>query len=201
MRVQKIIYSLASLIFLLTGCSVFSPIKTEPNNTYLLSQIPTPSVKKSSHPLTLLVNYPQSSSVYNTTQMAYSTQMFKMAYFSKNQWIDTPAQMLQPLIVQTLQNTHYFKNIVSPGMLGQYNIVLNTQLLQMQQVFFNNTSKVRIVLKAQMVDVNHNNRLMAAKEFSVEESAFPTPYGGVVATNRGVAKILAQLALFTTQSR
>lgn len=188
------------MIFLLTACSVFAPIKTPPNDTYVLTQVPAPLVKKSSHSTILLVNYPQSSAIYNTTQMAYSTQTFKMSYFSKNQWVDTPSQMLQPLIVQTLQNTHYFREVVSPGMLAQYNVVLNTQLLQFQQVFFSTASEVRIVLKAQLVDVNHNNRLIASKEFSVSEPAFPTPYGGVVAANRGVAKILAQLAQFATQS-
>jgi cholesterol transport system auxiliary component len=199
MHAQKTLFSLFGL-FLLTACSVFSPIKTEPNNTYILNQAPAPSVKKSSHHWAVLVNYPQSSAVLNTTQMIYSTQMFKLAYFSKNQWIDTPSQMLQPLIVQTLQNTHYFKEVLSPGTLGQYNIVLNTQLLQLQQVFFNQSSRVRIILRVELVNVNDNNRLIGTKEFSVDEDAYPTPYGGVVAANRGIAKILAQLAQFTISS-
>jgi cholesterol transport system auxiliary component len=200
MRANKIIFFLFSMIFLLTACSVFAPIKVQQNETYVLSQVPAPLVKKSSRATILLVNYPQSSAVYNTTQMAYSTQTFKIDYFSKNQWVDTPSQMLQPLMVQTLQNTHYFREVVSPGMLSQYNVVLNTQLLQFQQVFFNTASEVRIILKAQLVDVNHNNRLIASKEFSVNELASPTPYGGVVAANRGSAKILAQLAQFATQA-
>jgi cholesterol transport system auxiliary component len=193
---MRAVILILGLLFLLTACSVFSPVKTGPNQTYVLSQVPAPLVKKPSRPLILLVNYPQSSAVYNTTQMAYSTQTFNIAYFSKNQWADSPSQMLQPLIVQTLQNTHYFREIMSPGMLGQYNMILNTQLLQMQQVFYDHSSKVRIVLRAQLIDVNHNNRLIAAREFSVNEEAFPTPYGGVVAANRGTAKILAQLAQF-----
>lgn len=185
-------------IFLLTGCSVFSPIKTQSHDTYVLSEIPKPLVKHPTRSLTLLVNYPQSSAMYNTTQMAYSTQTFKIAYYSKNEWADTPSHMLQPLIVRTLQNTHYFRDVLSPGMLGQYQIVLNTQLVKMQQVFFNHTSEVRIIINAQLIDTIHNNRLIATKEFSVNEMAYPTPYGGVIAANRGVAKLLAQLAEFVT---
>jgi cholesterol transport system auxiliary component len=181
------------LSFLLTSCSVFSPIKIEPTNTYLLTSIPAVHTKKT-RPTTLLVNYPQSSVTYNTTQMAYSTQTFKIAYFSKNQWADTPSQMLLPLIAKTLQNTHYFRQVITPGMLGQYDYVLNTQLLKMQQTFFDHSSRVEILLSAQLV--NANNKIIASKDFSIEEDAFPTPYGGVVAMNQGISILLSQLAVF-----
>ena len=36
-----------------------------------------------------------------TTQMAYSTEAYQIAYFAKNEWAETPSQMIQPLIVKT----------------------------------------------------------------------------------------------------
>ena len=195
MRNKKIIVFLSSLSFLLTSCSIFSPIKTEPTNTYVLASIPSVPKKKSKHPITLLVNYPQSMSMYNTSQMAYSTQQFQIAYFAKNQWAETPSQMLLPLIAKTLQNTHYFRQIITPGVLGQYDYVLNTQLLKMQQVFFGHSSTVEIVLRAQLINAT-NNRIVMTKDFSITKEAFPTPYGGVVAMNQAVSMLLSQLTLF-----
>jgi cholesterol transport system auxiliary component len=199
MRGKKILFSLVGVSFLLVSCSVFAPIKADPANTYVLSRTPAPQVKKTSRALTLLVNYPQTSAVYNTTQMAYSTQPFKVAYFSKNQWADLPAQMLQPLMVQTLQSTHYFRQIISPGVLGQYNYVLNTELIELLHVFTQNSSYIRVVLKAQVVDTA-NNRVIKTKTFSVDEPAVPAPYGGVVAANAAVARLLGQVAQFTVQA-
>jgi hypothetical protein len=41
------------------------------------------------------------------------------------------------------------------------------------------------------------NRVVASKEFSVEERPlFNTPYGGVMAANQATAKMLAELAEF-----
>jgi cholesterol transport system auxiliary component len=198
MRCNKVLLILGAST-LLMACSAFSPVKVEPTNTYVLSQTPTPAIKKTSRQMTVLVNYPQSSAVYNTTQMAYSTLPYEISYFSKNQWADTPSQMLQPLIAKTLQNTHYFRQVVTPGMLGRYDYILNTQLLQMQQVFFNHSSQMRMGLKAQIVNAT-SGQIIATKEFSVVEPAAPTPYGGVVAANRGVAKLLTQLVQFMEQS-
>jgi cholesterol transport system auxiliary component len=195
MRNNKIIWFLLVITFLLTSCSVFSPVKTEPTNTYVLSSTPVVSIKKSKRSATLLVNYPQTTAMYNTTQMIYSTQPFKIAYFAKNQWAETPSQMLLPLIAKTIQNTHYFRQVITPGVLGQYDYVLNTQLLKMQQVFFDHSSRVEIVLRAQLINAK-NSRIVATKDFTVEKEAFPSPYGGVVAMNQAVSALLSQLTVF-----
>jgi len=195
MRHKKIIWFLSSLPFLLTSCSIFSPIKTESTNTYVLSSTPMVSIKQSQRPVTLLVNYPQTTAMYNTTQMIYSTQSFKVAYFTKNQWAETPSQMLLPLITKTIESTHYFRHVMTPGVLGQYDYVLNTQLLKMQQVFFDHSSRVEIILRAQLIHAA-NNQIVATKDFTVEQEAFPTPYGGVVALNQAVSTVLSQLSMF-----
>ncbi|HLB58169.1 MAG TPA: ABC transporter, partial [Gammaproteobacteria bacterium] len=69
------------ILFLLTSCSAFSPIKTENSTTYVLNS--APSVKKYSEPQRagLLVMPVESNSIYNTTQMAYTTQRYELAYF------------------------------------------------------------------------------------------------------------------------
>ena len=84
--------------------------------------------KKYMRPKILLISVPETIPVYNTTEMAYMIKPYQIAYFSLNQWAETPAEMLQPLLVQTLQNTHHFKAIVTPPYSGHFDYVLNTQI-------------------------------------------------------------------------
>lgn len=198
MRVMLIKNGLFILFFplLLWGCSVFSPVKTDPTNTYILNTLPRPIVKKYAPRINIMVMEPEANSLYETTQMAYSTQPYKIAYFSKNNWADTPAQMLQSLLVQTLQDTHHFHSVGVPSALGHYDYVLSTQLQNFEQRFFGRMSEMVVTVRVQVIRVA-TNQVVAAKQFSVTEMAPEnTPYGGVVAANQAVAKVLGQMAQF-----
>ncbi len=182
--------------FILSGCSIFSPVKTEQTNTYVLNTLPRPVAKKHMHQINIMVMQPEASLMYETTQMAYSTQPYRMAYFGKNNWAETPSQMLQSLLVQTLQDTHYFHSVGVPSSLGRYDYVLSTQILNFEQRFFGRASEVVVTVRAQVIKVA-SNQVVAAKQFMVVEMAPEnTPYGGVVAANQAVAKILGKVARF-----
>jgi len=184
------------LLFLSSGCTLMSPVKTETKTTYVLNTVPHPMMKRSKRQITLLVTRSESGAIYNTTEMVYAIKPYQIAYFVKNSWADSPTKMLQPLIIQTMQNTHYFHGVNLPSFSGKYDFVLNTQLLQLQQDFFNEYSVVHLTLRAQLVDAA-TSRVIAAKQFSVEEVApSNNPYGGVIAANKATASILKQLAKF-----
>ncbi|MCD6039832.1 MAG: hypothetical protein K0S27_1232 [Gammaproteobacteria bacterium] len=182
--------------FLLSACSVFSPIKTDQPTSYLLNTLPKPITKKPKHRMTLIVAPPSASQIYNTTQMAYTLQSYQISYFAKNRWADTPAQMVHSLLVQTLQDMHYFYAVGMPPMSGYYDYVLNTQLLQFEQRFSGDLSQFIITLRVQLVKMG-NNQIIATRQFTAVEPALEnTPHGGVVAANRATTKILAQVARF-----
>lgn len=192
----KRIMLLLMLSLLLSACSLLAPVKLENVNSYVVNAVPNTPKKYSMRYKTIMVAQPDASGPFNTTQMAYTTERYQMAYFAKNRWVDTPPQMLQPLIVQTLQNTHYFAAVGTIKSGGCYQYALYTQLLNFEQVFQGRSSSMHIALRAQLVR-NSDHRVMATKEFAViEPSPENSPYGGVIAANRGVAKILAQLAKF-----
>jgi cholesterol transport system auxiliary component len=180
---------------LLASCSVFSPIKNLHSTTYELNAVPTVA-KRKSHSRTLLVLPVEAESIYNTTEMVYTLRPYEISYFAKNHWAETPAQMLQPLIVQTLQNTHFFHAVSSNSTLGHYDYILSTQLLKLQQEFTVQPSVVRLTLRAQLVDAG-SGRIISTKQFSVvEPAAQNNPYGGVIAANKAVAKVLTRLTKF-----
>ena len=117
-------------MFLLSACS---PVRVKPQDTWLLNNVSCDMPVRSTRPIVLMVAPPSSRPIYNTTRMAYMARPFQISYFSSNVWAETPADMLQPLLIQTLQDTHYFRQIVTQPYVGPYNYVLSTQILALYQ--------------------------------------------------------------------
>ncbi|OGT41688.1 MAG: hypothetical protein A3F42_03025 [Gammaproteobacteria bacterium RIFCSPHIGHO2_12_FULL_37_34] len=183
---------------LLVGC--LPPVKLESESNYILNTR-SYQVKKShqNRPITLYVSLPETVPAYNTTQMAYTIKPYQIAYFAKNRWAETPSQMLQPLIVQSLQNTGYFHAIVTPPFVGNYHYTLNTQILQLQQNFIYHPGMVQLTVRVQLSQTA-TGQVIATKQFSIFEPIRQrTPYGGVVAANRATGKLLTQLTEFCLQ--
>lgn len=191
---------LLSFFFLnITACSLFSPIKTGPTNSYLLNSVPRvlrPSIKS----VTLLVMPTESTHLYNTNQMAYSAHPYEVAFFSKNQWAETPAKMLNPLIIQTLHRTQHFHAIVSYPTAAQADYQLNTQLIELIQDFSQNPSQEHLILRINLVNTL-NGKVVASKQLTATVNAHEdSPYGGVVAANQATAIVLRELAIFCVKS-
>lgn len=183
------------ILFCLSGCSLFGPVKSPQENTYVINTLPPCYFHSYKSHLTLLVSQPQTPQAYNTNQIAYSLCPYALSYFSKNFWVDTPPQMLQPLIVQTLQDTCHYHAIVSPPFAGNYDLVLNTQLLNLYQDFKCKPSVVRLGIRVQLLDTS--GHVIATRQFCINTIApCDNPYGGVIAANQAVACFLAQLAKF-----
>lgn len=190
---MRIIILLLS-VWMLTSCSLLSPVPT-PANTYVLNTIPCNVSKHRTHSTILLVLPTESRPIYNTTLMAYSKSPYAISYFSVNEWAETPAQMLQPLIIQTLQDTHYFRAVVGTNEGGRADYQLSTQLLRLKQDFMTHPSVVRLGVRAQLSRVG--GRIIATKDFcAVVPVPQETPYGGVIAANKATACVLAQIAEF-----
>jgi cholesterol transport system auxiliary component len=180
---------------LLAGCSVFSPVTSVNNTTYVVNSIPSVAVQ-ARHSASIFVAEPTAVSFYNTADMAYSNYPYQIGYFVKSSWAATPAQMLQPLIVQTLQNTKHYSAVSSAVGIGQYNYLLNTQLIQFQQDFTSGRNIFKLHARLQLVQ-SSSNQLVASKDVSI---AIPAPqnnaYGGVVAANMATRELLAEIAKF-----
>lgn len=182
------------VFFSLSACSIFPPIKTN-STTYLFNTTPSVNRASVSRPATLLVMMPQGSPFYNTQQIAYTTAPYQVAYFSKNNWAETPAQMLQPLIVKTLQNKHYFHAVIPSPWLGHYDYILGTQIVLLVQDFTVHPSVVHFSLRAELIQAS-TNRILKTQLFSTDAVApSDTPYGGVIAANKAVAETLKKLAV------
>lgn len=185
---------LLSVIFL-SGCSIFSPVKSQPPKSYLISNTPNINIKNKKQ-LTLFVTQPDTRAIYNTNQMAYTSHPYQISYFGENQWAETPSQMFLPLIVQTLQSSHAFKAVVLAPYVGKYDYIVSTQIIKLQQNFMTNPALLELSIRAQMIRVA-TGQVVAIKQFDIiTPMKRRDPLAGVIAANRGAEQFLQQLTKF-----
>lgn len=183
-------------ICMLAGCSFLSPAKGNYPNQYVINKMPCYVPVKKKRAIVLLVTKPEVKAMYNTTQMAYMIRPYQISYYSLNQWAETPDEMLQPLLVQTMQNTHHFKAVVTPPYNGIYDYELNTEILSLLQDYTCRMPVLVMTVRAQIIK-SSRNRVIATRQFTVVQPLPQrSPYGGVFAANAATAHILERVAVF-----
>lgn len=193
---SKLILATVTSCAVLTSCSLLAPIKNETMNRYELSSIPDITPVKHSRKVNLMVAEPNVSSAYNTQQIAYTEKPYTIAYYSRNQWAENPAEMLHPLIVETLQDANYFHAVVTPPFTGRYDYLLTTQVNKLQIDMLTKPATVHLYLRLQLIKLT-NNQIIATKNIEVDEPMeIATPYGGVLAANKATEHALKQIAKF-----
>jgi len=182
---------------LLSACSIFEPIKIPPMHYFTLA-LPDPNWDSCDQQgrCTILVNQPRANAIYNNPRMIYIPACYQIQYFAQNRWADTPTQMLQSLIINSLQHTGYFQAIINTPSTTYYDWVLNTQLLSFQQEFISVPSRFRIAMRAQLIDAR-SRHVIATQDFVViQAAAHDDPYGGALAANLAAQKILNEINCF-----
>jgi cholesterol transport system auxiliary component len=180
---------------LVHGCSLLPAAPMEASKE-VLNKMPAEVPQRASRGALLLVFPPQARPIYDTTQMAYTTQPYEIAYFSQHEWAETPAQMLQPLLVKTLESTHFFSAVLAPPYAGRYGYALRTEIRELIADFTSEPAALQLSLRFQLTD-GAAGRILAVKEISIREPMQKkSPYAGVVAANEATAKALLELARF-----
>ena len=192
---MKTIVLIASL-FLLTACSA---IKNPIVNHYKLTSY---SSSKAAHtsPTTLLVTPTAALEGYETDQMRYSTRPFTLSSYTKNNWLSPPAGMLYPLLIQSLQRSHYFSAVGSGTYFSKTTYRLDTQLIEIQQNFIKKPSVLELKVKAVLTRVE-DNQIIASKTFNQDVTCPQnSPYGGVIAANQATFRLTKDLTNFVINS-
>jgi cholesterol transport system auxiliary component len=194
-RVVSIIFS----IFMLAGCSFLSPVKTGNVNKYFINKVPCNVPVKKSRPIVLLVPMPEVQRAYDTTLMAYSVRPYEISYYALNQWAESPGEMLQPLLVQTMEDTHHFKAVVTPPYNGRYDYILNTTILELLQDYTHCMPLFHLTVRVQIIKAS-TNRVIGTRQFSViQPIPQRSPYAGVFAANHAAVCLLQQIAAFSLE--
>ena len=149
---------------------------------------------------TLIVNPPHAATGFDSQRIIYVRKAHKLEYFAHNEWVDTPARMIAPLIVVAVENSGAFRAVVLTPSAAAGDLRLDAEIMRLQHDFGSEPSRVRFTLRAYIVD-NTTRRVLASREFDETVAAVSEdPYGGVVAANRAVQTVLEQLADFCTEA-
>lgn len=184
--------------FLFCACSPFSPVKIATQKD-VLSSIPQDLPTEKTHPATLLVLAPETNTTYDTTQMIYTAKPYEIEYFSQHEWVETPSQMMLPLIVATMRNTHYFRDVLPAPHFDRHTFVLRTEILELKQDFTSDPAMLKLSMRFNL-SREATNQAIATKEVSVlEPMRERNPYAGVVAANVATEKVLRELAKFVVE--
>ncbi|MDE2117456.1 MAG: membrane integrity-associated transporter subunit PqiC [Betaproteobacteria bacterium] len=181
---------------LLAGCTALPAPKPENTHIYLLDAQPTAKAAQVRRDLVLAVAMPHARPGFDTPQMAYLRQPHELEYFAVNRWADAPPHMMWPLLVQALEQTGGFRAIVqAPGAIPA-DVRLDVELIRLQQDFGTTPSRVQLTLRAQLSDVR-SKRVLGVKQFDeVQNAASDDAYGGVIAANQVMQRVLNHLTDF-----
>lgn len=178
--------------FTLAGCA-FAPAEP-PMTTSLLDQMPADIPRRAPSPVTLILFPTEARPAIDGTQMAYTVRAHQLASFAHNQWAESPAQMLQPLLLRTLEATGAFAAVVTPPHRTAGTLGLRVEIVDLVQDFSGDTPVLRLAWRARVSDEGAN-RVIATREFRVDEPMQQkTPAAGVLAANAATARALGELA-------
>ena len=199
--------AIALLLLLTAGCGLLSPTTTPQPSQFSLDgaraeprqAMRAPAAVPPTAP-TLIVNPPHAAAGFDSRRMVYVREAHKREYFAHSEWVDTPARMLAPLIVAALENSGAFRAVVLTPSAAVGNLRLDTDVIRLQHEFQSRPSRVRLTLRANIVD-NATRRVLAWREFDeTVDAEGENPYGGVMAANRAAQTVLQQLARFAAEA-
>ena len=190
-------------LVLACGCEVLKPAVAPHPKTYSLADARTaaPVIQRAATTaLTLIVNPPHAAAGFDSERIIYVRQVSQLEYFAHNEWVDTPARMLAPLIVAAIEQSGAFRAVVQMPSTAAGDMRLDTEILRLQHEFLSTPSRVRFTLRAYLVDTA-TRRVLASHEFeAVATAPGEDPYGGVVAATQAVRKVLEELAAFCAEA-
>lgn len=185
-----------ALCLLLSGCALLAAGPAEPPSRFVLEAAFEPAPEEGEAAgVVLLVVPPLARPGFDGSRMIYVTRAYEVQSFARSEWVDAPARMLAPLLVQALERVGGFRVVQAPSA-ALATLRLDTEILALQQEFTASPSRVRLALRAQLVDAAARRVLATTELEAVEEAPSDDPYGGVVAANQALARVLRELALW-----
>lgn len=199
MTMQRITIVLALLLGL-CSCSLLGPQKVPVVHHFTLTRTSDVKAKRPLHRQTLLVSRPIASPGYDSTAMIYVRRPYHLQSFSRSDWVATPAQMITPLLAQSLLNSHRYQAVVTPPYSGHSDYRLESQLLALRQEFTHKPSRVRMVMAVQLLQNNSGRVITSARFVTSAKCRHDTAYSGVLASNHALKEMLEKITRFVSSS-
>lgn len=203
MAIKQLTAFLVLTLPLITACSSLLSKQSVQTTYYSLdnSQLNAPAKSQSNNILpTLVVHTPKAAAGFDTRHMMYTRAPHKLEYFARNEWVDTPANMLQPLMVSAIANTGHFGAVIPKLSAVKADLRLESEVLRLVQAFDQKPSVIYFSLRATMIN-NTTGKILALRDFDEQAiTKSDDPIGGVNAANAAVDAALKKLSAFSTET-
>ena len=186
-----------TLLLMITACSLGPTETTAPRSYFLNPEITWKNPHGSGERIgasVLLITQPKAQAGFDTARMAYLLRPYEVNYYGFNQWADTPARLLHRILVENLDKSGLWSAVLQTPSTVPAQYRLDCDNLILEQQFFSNPSRIRLALRAQLIETKKQS-ILASRYFELFESApSEDAYGGVLAANQASAKLLTQMA-------
>jgi cholesterol transport system auxiliary component len=179
----------------LAGCSLLAPTRAPAPRLFTLlpSLLVADGAPDAAALRTIAISAPSARPGFEGPRMAYVTRHYEIQYFATHEWVEPPARLLAPLLRLALARSGRLR-VVEATEAEPPALRLETEVVALQQEFTARPSQLRFALRARLDD-GATGRFVAETELETTEPAdSEDPYGGVVAANRAVGRVLEELA-------
>lgn len=161
------------------GCAVKSPVA----HVYKLESFSKKQFTKKPK-LSILITQPEAVGGYQTQKMLYMKESYQLQAFAKNAWVTSPANMLYPLMLQSLKATGLFFAVTSTPYADKADVRLDTQIIALHQNFICKPSEIDFRVNVVLTHIP-TSKVLASKIINLKVPCpYDTPYGGVIAANK-----------------
>jgi cholesterol transport system auxiliary component len=191
--------------WLLSGCSMLLPANSPPPTLFSFDSPESVTQMEPAAPIkagapTLIVSIPRAAAGFDSYQIVYTRHAHTFEYFRQSQWVDTPANMLAPLVVAALERSGGFSAVIrSPtSVAGQ--LRLDLEIIRLQNEFLMLPSQAHFTLRAHLLDTA-SRQVVAWREFdAMVPASSEDPYGSVLAANCAIRSVIKELVVFCRQT-
>lgn len=203
MGTMKAVYGMllaGGLTLALGACSILPRSEPVTIDRYTLETTVRPTQEAGLGAPVLLVTRPLARVELDTPRMAFREQDYQLRYFARSRWVDTPAQLLLPGLLEALEGSGHFGAVVRVGSAARPDLRLDVELLEFSQDFRLTPSEFQLRLRLQLVDLE-TRTVVASHLFSTRATAPErSPRGVAAAANTAWQALLPELVTFCADS-
>ncbi|MCV2356473.1 ABC-type transport auxiliary lipoprotein family protein [Paucibacter sp. B2R-40] len=181
----------------LGACGSLLPTPPPPPTMHLLTWAPMPQAVPTTSPVpgqaSLRINAPLAAAGFDSRRLIYLREPYRLDYFAKHEWADTPARMLAPLLLAAFDAGGRFRVVTGANSAASAEFSIDTEIIRLQQDFSQSPSQAQLTLRASLLD-NATRRVLASREFDARVAApSEDAAGGVKAVNLALKQVLKDL--------
>jgi cholesterol transport system auxiliary component len=138
----------------------------------------------------------ESAGGYDTPRMAYSRAGGEIEYFARHRWAERPAEMLEDILVASIERSGRFSAVLSPSSRADGDLFLETELLEFRQDL-SGAATFHAALRATLVDQGSRRVVGTSRTFDVVEAMDEaSASAGAAAAQRAAEHLVAEVAAY-----